>query len=102
MVTGIVANNNNAAIFKAFTYPNPFELTTTVSYYNPIQSNIYFSVYNLIGENVLSKFYSDVAKGYQEIIWDGKNKNGEPLPKGTYLFELKSSAGKFNGKVILN
>ena len=89
-------------IFKAFTYPNPFELTTTVSYYNPIHSNIYFSVFNLVGEKVLAKNYSDVAKGYQEIIWDGKNKNGEPMPKGTYLFELKSSAGKFNGKVILN
>jgi hypothetical protein len=102
LVTGILANNNNAAIFKAFTYPNPFELTTTVSYYNPIHSNIYFSVFNLVGEKVLAKTYSDVAKGYQEIIWDGKNKNGEPLPIGTYLFELKSSAGKFNGKVILN
>ena len=43
-----------------------------------------------------------MAKGYQEIVWDGKNTNGEPMPKGAYLFQLKSNYGKFNGKVILN
>jgi hypothetical protein len=102
LVTGIVANNNNAAIFKAFTYPNPFEQSTNISFYNPTQSSLYFSAYNLIGEKVFEKTYADLVKGYQEIVWDGKNINGQPLSKGTYLFELKSIAGKFNGKVILN
>ena len=102
LITGIVLNANNSHAFKAFTYPNPFEQSTNISFYNPTQSSLYFSVYNLIGEKVFEKTYADLAKGYQEIVWEGKNRNEQPLPKGAYLFELKSSAGKFNGKVILN
>ena len=100
LITGIVLNANNSHAFKAFTYPNPFELTTTVSYYNPIHSNIYFSVFNLVGEKVLAKNYSDVAKGYQEIIWDGKNSNGEIISSGVYYLSARIKGKAYSKKLL--
>ncbi len=101
LITGIVENANNSNAFKAFSYPNPFENSTAISFYQPANAALSFSVFNLLGEKVFEQYYPYLAKGFQEIIWEGNQTNGKKVASGTYVYQLKTKLGLCSGKLIL-
>ncbi len=73
-------------------YPNPFNPSTTISYALPYQSSVELIVYDIMGAKVKSFAIPSQSAGYQNILWDGRNENGNAVSSGVYIyrFNIKS------------
>ena len=73
-------------------YPNPFNPNTTISYALPHQSSVELIVYDIMGAKVKSFTIQSQPAGYQNILWDGRNENGNVVSSGVYIyrFNIKS------------
>jgi hypothetical protein len=100
------------ANFQGFyNYPNPFgtpeRAETTFNYYLPQASDIEFRIYTLLGELVYAKSYKATdlqgTQGHhaRDIVWDGKNGDGDPVLNGVYIAVLKANAGSVTTKVAV-
>jgi streptogramin lyase len=70
-------------------YPNPFNPSTTISFTAEDAKNAEISIYNLKGQKV--KQFSDI-RNQTSVIWNGTDKNNQPVSSGIYFYKLK--AGK--------
>lgn|GEM_PF-3562909 len=68
-------------------YPNPFNATTSIRFALPIDGKVTLKIYNLAGQ-VVKVFQEQMSAGYQTIIWDGANSNGEKVASGVYFYRL--------------
>jgi len=71
-------------------YPNPFNSFTKITYQldNPYQ-HVALQVFDILGEEVRLLVDALQAKGKFDIIWDAKENNGQDVPSGIYLYQLK-------------
>ena len=78
-------------------YPNPFNPVTTLRYDLPHRAKVTLSIYDILGREVARLVQGDQAAGYHQVIWDGRNEQGQPVSSGVYLYRLHtgSSAGNF-------
>ncbi len=70
-------------------YPNPFNPNTKIKYsiYHP--TNMSVIIYNSRGQEIkklISNHYT--RPGNYEILWDGKNNNGNIVSSGTYICKM--------------
>lgn len=67
-------------------YPNPFFDKTTITCTVPENcNNAVLSIYNIHG-NLIRKFS---LKSNVKQFWDGRNENGNRIPKGIYFYNVK-------------
>ena len=75
-------------------YPNPFNLSTRIAYQVPIKQseNIRFSlsIYNLRGQLVRTLFDGAKGAGFYQETWDGRDRLGQIVPSGIYLYQLQT------------
>ena len=71
-------------------YPNPFNPSTEMEFTLPMESDISFTVYSLTGKEMYSYNQSAVPGGTYKITWNGKSRDGRPLPSGVYLYEFRA------------
>ena len=77
--------------FKLFqNYPNPFNPTTTISYLLPEQSHVQLAIYNLAGEKVCSLIQETQNAGQHQVVWDGRNDQGQLVSSGLYFYRLQA------------
>ena len=74
-------------------YPNPFNPSTTFRYSLGEDTHVTFSIYNTLGQLVRILVDENQVAGYQEAVWDGRNKNGEAVGSGIYVYRI--AAGEF-------
>lgn len=74
-------------------FPNPFNAETTIQYSLPVQSDVKLLIYNLLGQEVFRLEVSGQKLGKYQIRWDGKNKRGNELFSGLYIYRF--FAGNF-------
>lgn len=75
-------------------YPNPFNVTTTIYYALKEDVKVKLIIYNLMGQEVRVLVNENQSAGCYAVTWNGKDKYGEPLPSGIYIYKI--DAGKFN------
>jgi hypothetical protein len=68
-------------------YPNPFNLSTSISFSLPVDSEVGLKIYNIAGRLVKS-FEGEYEAGNHTILWDGTNAKGEEVASGIYLYRL--------------
>ena len=89
-----VGNNEVSTIPSAYSisdnYPNPFNPSTEMEFTLPMESDISFTVYSLTGKEMYSYNQSAVPGGTYKITWNGKSRDGRPLPSGVYLYEFRA------------
>ncbi len=91
---GGVANSENNEINLPMeysllgNYPNPFNPTTTISYALPFQSSVELVIFDIMGREIKTFNVPSQSSGYQNIIWDGTNENGNSVASGIYLYRL--------------
>jgi len=78
-------------------FPNPFTETTQISFQLHQTSNVSFYLYNTNGQKVYQKNFIQLPAGFQHISIDGKD-----IPKGFYLYQLKTVDGMTTGKLLKN
>ena len=74
-------------------YPNPFNPKTILSYDLPEDTQVRITIYNIIGREVRTLVNSQQIAGYNSVIWNATNNQGQPVSAGVYLYNIQ--AGKF-------
>lgn len=91
-------------------YPNPFQIAgvdqqnfTVVRYSFP--ENVVsadFFIFDLLGREIVHRIIrpGDRQNGAL-VLWNGKNRNGQPVPAGVYFYQLKSSEITLTKKMLV-
>ncbi len=77
------------ATFVEQNYPNPFNAATRVSVSLPQSAEIRLALFDLTGREVKTLLSQSFSSGQYEIIWDGRNRDGNELRSGIYLLRLR-------------
>jgi photosystem II stability/assembly factor-like uncharacterized protein len=93
--TGVSGRTESApAIFRIYpNYPNPFNPSTTVRYSVKKGSDISIRICNLLGETVRTFHNGYRAAGDYQIIWNGRDDQGNFVDSGIYLFHITCGDG---------
>ena len=75
-------------------YPNPFNPETEIRFHLGEASHVVVKIFNIIGEEVRTLADEPREMGYHRVHWDGKDKSGQAVASGTYLYQLR--AGSFS------
>ncbi len=68
--------------------PNPFNPRTRISFSLPENSHVNIEIFNILGQKVTTLADDDYAAGINDVIWDGRNSNGENVSTGIYFYRL--------------
>jgi len=82
-------------------FPNPFNPGKGEKVkFQGLINNVSISIYNLAGDIAWEKHNVDLSTS---ILWDGRNKDNEPVASGTYIYIITDADGnkKKTGKVAV-
>lgn len=86
-------SEESGAITKLITYPNPFPHESMPDggmkfgfMLSDNGSKIKIIIYTVAGELVKEIETATARKGYNEIYWNGRNKENKPVSSGTYIY----------------
>lgn len=82
-------------------YPNPFNLQTTIEYQLPINSSITLRIYDLLGREIRTLVNENQCAGCYSTIWDGKDNHGNCACTGVYYYMLKLDNGYTQSEKLL-
>jgi len=82
-------------------YPNPFNPETTIKFFLGQQSVVKLVIYNIRGQRVATILDELKEAGEHFVIWNGRDFRGEPLPSGTYFYQLTTNDNIFTNKMLL-
>jgi hypothetical protein len=81
--------------------PNPFRSSTQVVFYAPtenVASTI--RVFDTAGRLVRILLDEAVYAGRHQVLWDGKDQNGQQVATGMYFVRLESGQDRYTSKVM--
>lgn len=73
-----------------YSYPNPFNLSTTLAFDIPKNSAVKLLIYNVKGQKVKELLNTVLQKGTHSIVWDGRNENHQTVSPGIYFLLLEA------------
>ena len=73
-------------------YPNPFNLETTISFTMNKADFISIDIYNVEGVKIQTLLNTYLEASKHNVVWNGKNESGESVSKGIYFYKIE--AGK--------
>jgi len=82
-------------------YPNPFNPGTRIDYQIFSSGYTTLTIFNMRGENVRTVFKSIRSAGSYSSLWNGTDNSGNPLPSGSYFYQLKNNEMVKIKKMIL-
>jgi hypothetical protein len=80
--------------------PNPFRTDTTLKVNLPENSSLSMKIYNVRGELVKSFKQEDKSAGIHNLIWDGKNNQGNEIASGVYYYVCATDRHNLTGKLV--
>ena len=90
----VVTYKNIPASFRlAQSRPNPFNPSTTIEYDLPRTEQVVICIYDILGREVRTLVNKRQARGFYEVVWHGRNQQGQAVGSGVYLYTL--TAGDF-------
>lgn len=83
-------------------FPNPFNPTTTIRYGLPERDNVTIKIYNLLGEVVTTLLDQESREaGFHTVVWNGKDRFGNAVPSGVYVYQIQSKNRTLARKMAL-
>jgi hypothetical protein len=87
-------------------YPNPFNPVTTIRFKvegerSKEPTPITLKVYNILGKLVRTLVDEPKGAGTYQVVWDGKDENGEEVSSGVYFYKLKAENYVETKKMVL-
>ena len=73
-------------------YPNPFNPVTSIGFELPKECKVHLVVYNMRGQVIRILADGEKKAGYHDVIWDGRNHEGELVSSGIYLVRMESGS----------
>ncbi len=69
-------------------YPNPFNAETTIRFNLPADSHVLVAIYNSAGQEVVRIVDEMLPTGSYLVRWDGRDREGQLLASGVYLYRI--------------
>ncbi len=69
-------------------FPNPFNPSTKIAFELPKASHVTLTIYDVLGREVTVLANQEYPAGYNEITWNGLNRNGEQVASGVYFYRI--------------
>jgi len=82
-------------------YPNPFNPATTIEFDLANDAIVRLEVLNLLGEEVATLAQSTEPAGRHKVVWNGRDRNGNPVSSGVYLYSLHVGQHTITRKLVL-
>ncbi|KPL15981.1 hypothetical protein AMJ74_00020 [candidate division WOR_3 bacterium SM1_77] len=98
LTPGIVEKNQKQMQIFLSVFPNPSKNNVTISFVSTKPST-FIEIFDVVGRRVFSK--PTVVRGYNEVIWDGKDQQGKEVRTGIYFIQLKAEDQTITEKVIV-
>ncbi len=102
-LTGIIPILWNSDYANEIVYPNPFQKDITIEMNLNKSALIDVNIYDAQGRWVRQLMHhADVSAGKYQLVWDGNQNNGSPLPDGVYYYKINAADGwQHSGKMTL-
>ena len=84
-----VSDNTPDSYSLGNAYPNPFNPETTIEFKLPQAGHSVLSVYNAVGQEVVRLADERLEAGVYQANWDGRDKSGQQVSSGVYMYTLK-------------
>ena len=82
-------------------YPNPFSTGgTTIEFDLPSNSTVTMYILDIRGRKVKTLIDNEELFGYQSVMWDATNDDGENVSSGVYFYQIKSRNFNEVGKLV--
>jgi hypothetical protein len=83
-----------AKYYLSDSYPNPFNMQTTIEFGLPQSSAVSVTVFDISGRAVADLFSHRVfSAGKYRVVWNGTNTNSEVVPSGIYFIRMNAFGG---------
>ena len=82
-------------------YPNPFNLKTTIRYALRKPGNLDIAIYNFKGQKVRTLIQQYQSPGEYSIVWNGENEFGESVASGIYFYSIHAAESIQTKKMLL-
>ncbi|MBN1347950.1 type IX secretion system sortase PorU [candidate division KSB1 bacterium] len=99
-----VISEDKLVLSEVMNYPNPFSTKTAFTFFTNHDANITIKIYTIAGRLIktLRHIYSG-AGVFNQIEWDGKDEDDNPLANGVYLYKINARGAldeKLNSNTI--
>jgi len=85
--------------------PNPFNPSTRIAFSIPDTGvdriDATMSIYDASGRRVDGLPLVDLSPGQHEVIWDGRDSAGQPVPSGVYFYRIEAGGFRSVKKMLL-
>ena len=82
-------------------YPNPFTAGgTTIDFDMPVTERITMVIMDIRGRVVRTLIDKEERFGYQSVVWDAKNDDGDKVSSGVYFYQIRSTNFNAVGKLV--
>ena len=82
-------------------YPNPFNPSTIIAWEIGSANGVELAIYDMNGRVVRELVNSYQSAGYHEARWDGRDSDGNAVPAGLYVYQVKSGQHTKTQKMLL-
>jgi len=82
-------------------YPNPFNAETNIQYFLPEASTVVLKIFNTLGHEIKQVPLGEQVAGYHTLHWDAKDKAGNLLATGIYIYQIEGGRFLATRKLLL-
>ena len=82
-------------------YPNPFNPSTRINFHIPEDGFVSISILDIKGREIVTILEEEQVAGSKSVNWTAVNKNGDLLPSGVYICQMKTNDLILSKKMIL-
>lgn len=97
--------DNSPALSTSFAlngnYPNPFNASTDICFTIPKSSDVDITIYNINGQKVRSFNMPKANSGYNSVIWNGKDNDGEEISSGVFFYRIDYEDKYLSGRMTM-
>lgn len=94
--------NQNNPLSSVQNYPNPFNPSTQIHFVLVKDAEVSIKIYNILGKEIVTLLDNkSLSAGKQLAEWNGKDKNGNPVSSGMYLYQVQAGNSVLTKKMSL-
>jgi hypothetical protein len=81
--------------------PNPFNSSTQISYTLPRSTHADLTIHDMLGRLVVTLVDEVQAAGRHVVTWDGRNRHGQDVGSGVYVYCLRAGGDSDTRRLLL-
>jgi len=96
---GLMENEKDGIENPVKVGPNPFEDRVTFSFDLPKGQKIILKIFDASGKEIRTVVEAYLTQKSYKLMWNGNNDAGNPVAKGSYIYQLQVGSKTYSGKI---